>query len=121
MNAPPLREEALPLALERQVDAVCARFEADWKNAADAGLRPRIEDYLEDTPEPARAVLVRELGRLEVYYRRLAGEACSPAEYEARFPRAARRPVSDASHSLSQGRPRLAPGDRGGRTGRDGL
>jgi hypothetical protein len=86
MNAPPLPEDTLPLALERQVDAVCARFEADWKSAANAGLRPRIEEYLGDVPEPARAVLVRELGGLEVYYRRRAGEACSPAEYEARFP-----------------------------------
>jgi WD40 repeat protein/tetratricopeptide (TPR) repeat protein/tRNA A-37 threonylcarbamoyl transferase component Bud32 len=87
MSAPHLRKDIVPLALERQVDALCARFEADWKNAADPSRRPRIEQYLEDAPEPARAILLHELGCLEIHYRRRAGEQVSPAEYEARFPR----------------------------------
>ena len=40
---------ALPLALERRVDAACRRFEAAWR----AGARPHLEDYLADCPGPA--------------------------------------------------------------------
>jgi hypothetical protein len=37
---------ALPLALERQVDAACRRFEAAWR----AGRRPHPKDYLSEGP-----------------------------------------------------------------------
>jgi hypothetical protein len=36
---------------------VCDRFELAWQ----ASQRPRIEDYLDDTPEPERSILLREL------------------------------------------------------------
>jgi WD40 repeat protein/Flp pilus assembly protein TadD len=106
MNAPPLREDTLSLDLERQVDAVCARFEAGWKNAADPRLRPRVEEYLADASEPARATLARELCCLEIYYRRRAGETCSQAEYESRFPGLGLA-LRDA---LSPARPAAGPG-----------
>jgi WD40 repeat protein/tRNA A-37 threonylcarbamoyl transferase component Bud32 len=70
------------LPAERQVNAACEPFELAWK----AGRRPRIEDYLGDTPEPERSALVRELIALDTYYRRQAGEDPRPEEYRVRFP-----------------------------------
>jgi serine/threonine protein kinase len=74
--------QALPVQAEREVDAVCMRFEAEWQ----AGRRPAVEDHLGQTPEPARSVLLGELLRLELDYRGRLGERPSEAEYSARFP-----------------------------------
>src|SRR5262249_41760230 len=58
-----------------------------WQTAArGAGPRPRIEDYLGDSSEPERSLLLRELLLLELAYRRRGGERLLPAEYQARFP-----------------------------------
>ena len=65
-----------------RMDEACDRFEEDWK----AGLRPRIEEYLEVTPEPERSLLLRELLVLKIAYRRRQGERPTPEEYRARFP-----------------------------------
>jgi hypothetical protein len=73
---------ALPLALERRVDAACRRFEAAWRE----GARPRLEDYLAEGPEPARPALLAELLALELDYRVRAGEAPAAGEYHPRFP-----------------------------------
>jgi serine/threonine-protein kinase len=73
---------ALPLSLERRVNAACRRFEAAWR----AGARPPIEDYLADGPEPARQALLAELLALEVAYRVRDGDAPATEEYRARFP-----------------------------------
>jgi hypothetical protein len=73
---------ALPLSLERQLNAACDRFEATWQ----AGGRPRIEDYLADCPAPAHPALLAELLALELDYRARAGEAAAPEEYRTRFP-----------------------------------
>src|SRR5437016_882405 len=70
---------ALPLPLVRRVEKICNRFEAAWK----AGRRPQVKDFANDVPEPARPVLVRELIRLDVDYRRLDGEEPGPREYLA--------------------------------------
>ena len=43
--------------IESQIDEVCDLFEAAWKG----GGRPRIEDYLDESPVLARAALLREL------------------------------------------------------------
>ena len=72
----------LPVPAERQVNAACEPFELAWK----AGQRPRIEDYLGDTPKSERSPLLRELIALDIYYRRQAGEEPAPEEYRARFP-----------------------------------
>jgi serine/threonine protein kinase/WD40 repeat protein len=73
---------SLPVSQAQRVNAVCDRFERAWQ----AGLRPRIEDYLGDTPEPERAALLRELIALDMAYRRKAGEQPQLDEYHARFP-----------------------------------
>jgi WD40 repeat protein/serine/threonine protein kinase len=83
MSAPWEQETGdLPPTQVQHLDQVCDRFEAAWK----AGQRPRIEDHLDGAPEPARADLVRELIRVEVYYRRVAGEAPQVGDYQERFP-----------------------------------
>jgi eukaryotic-like serine/threonine-protein kinase len=73
---------ALPLLLARRVNAVCNQFERAWK----AGQRPGIEEYLGDTPEPARSALLRELIALEIACRRRVGETPRVEDYKARFP-----------------------------------
>jgi hypothetical protein len=47
---PGKRTEDLPPMQVRRPDQVCDRFEAAWK----AGQRPRLEDFLGDTPEAGR-------------------------------------------------------------------
>ena len=64
------------------MDERCDRFEKAWQ----AGERPCIEDFLADTPEPERSLLLRELLGLELAYRRDQGEALLPEEYHQRFP-----------------------------------
>jgi serine/threonine-protein kinase len=78
----PTQLNALPPDLGPWLDQTCNRFEDDWR----AGRRPRIEDYLGDAAEPARSALLYELIRLEVDYRRKAGETPRPEEYQHRFP-----------------------------------
>jgi eukaryotic-like serine/threonine-protein kinase len=65
------------------VDAICDRFEAEWRE----GRRPRIEDNLAavDSDED-RAVRLSELLLLEIELARAGGETPSPAFYHARFP-----------------------------------
>jgi serine/threonine protein kinase len=68
------------------VDRVCDAFEAAWKAVAPGGERPRIEQYLAETPEPAREVLLQELLDLDAAYRRQLGEQPTLEEYRLRFP-----------------------------------
>ncbi len=56
---------ALPVTVARIVDARCDRFEEALK----AVVRPRVEDFLTDCPEAARAILLEELTALEAEYR----------------------------------------------------
>jgi serine/threonine protein kinase len=79
-SLPPI--SALPGDLALRLENICARFE----EACKAGQRPRIEDYLGDTPQPERSVLLQELLRLELAYRRRSHETHTPEEYQARFP-----------------------------------
>jgi hypothetical protein len=51
----------LDMGLVRRIEAVCRRFEADWR----AGRRPRLEDDLSEVPEPGHAALRAELEALE--------------------------------------------------------
>ena len=50
------------LSLQLRVDEICQRFESAWQS----GQRPHIEDYMSATHEPERALLVRELMKLEI-------------------------------------------------------
>ena len=51
----------LEVELMRQIDAVCRRFEADWR----AGARPPFDSYLAEVPDQARPALRTELEALD--------------------------------------------------------
>src|SRR5271165_6780868 len=62
LNEPePLDASQLDSDLMRQIDAVCRRFEADWR----AGARHPLDAYLADVPDEARAASRTELEALE--------------------------------------------------------
>jgi serine/threonine-protein kinase len=69
-----------------QIDEVCDLFEAAWKG----GGRPRIEDYLNESPVPARAALLRKLIPIDMEYRKRNGETVSEDDYRERFPSCSR-------------------------------
>src|SRR5262249_47304043 len=73
---------SLSLSAEHRIDAVCARFEAACK----AGERPCLEDHLGQVEAAERHALLRELLRLELFYRVRAGETPNLDEYRLRFP-----------------------------------
>jgi predicted Ser/Thr protein kinase len=60
-DAHPQDPEASEVALARHVDAICRKFEADWR----AGRRPVIGDYLGEVAVEGRATLRAELEALE--------------------------------------------------------
>ena len=83
MSGPwPATGSTLSASGDRRVDGACDRFEG----ACRGGGRPRIEDYLAELPEPERPALLRELLRIELAYRRAAGEAPAADDYRPRFP-----------------------------------
>jgi hypothetical protein len=54
VNEPkPLSASQLEVELMQQIDAVCRRFEADWR----AGAQNPLDDYLADIPDEGRAAL----------------------------------------------------------------
>jgi WD40 repeat protein len=67
-----------------RVHAACHRFKGAWQ----AGQRPRIEDYLVAANQPDHAVLLEELIKLDVRYRRSAGDSPCAEDYTLRFPQA---------------------------------
>jgi len=73
-----------PLARDsaRRIDEACEHFEQAWK----AGAPLAIEDFLAAAAAADRARLFGELLRLELDYRRRAGQQPSADEYRARFP-----------------------------------
>jgi hypothetical protein len=71
--------DGLDIGLARRINAICRRFEADWR----AGPRPAIADYSHDVPEEGRVAIRIELEALERELRQ--------AE-ETTAPRARRRP-----------------------------
>jgi len=82
LTHPQIVKMSLTPAQARQVDEVCDAFEKAWQS----GLRPRIEEHLGQTPEPARIVLLDELLKLDMAYRRRSGERPRLREYSERFP-----------------------------------
>jgi len=74
--------DTLSLEQERQIDAVCQRFEAAWQSSE----RPVIEEHLGGVPPECRAGLLAELVKLDVCFRRSAGEQPTLDDYRARFP-----------------------------------
>jgi predicted Ser/Thr protein kinase len=73
---------SLPLALERQIDAICDRFEEAWIE----GQRPQIEQYLGEMREPQRPALLAALLAVDVECQAQHGEDLAAAAYERRFP-----------------------------------
>jgi len=57
----PFDEIDLDIDLLRQVDAVCRRFEADWRE----GSHPRVDDYLAEVSDQCRPTFRAELESLE--------------------------------------------------------
>ncbi|HEY7428643.1 MAG TPA: serine/threonine-protein kinase [Gemmataceae bacterium] len=84
MNEPSALLERLSEEAVWRLEETCCRFEEDWQ----AGRRPYLEDFLAEAGGAERMALLRELFRLDLYYRRRAGEDPSPEEYETRFPEA---------------------------------
>jgi WD40 repeat protein len=74
-----------PVAFET-LEAVCNRFQTTWDDALVDGTRPRIEDYLPAVPERWGDALLRELIRIELYFRDRLGEELRPGDYSLRFP-----------------------------------
>jgi serine/threonine-protein kinase len=73
-------------AVER-IDEACLRFEKAWQR----GPAPLLSDFLGLVPEPERDVLLKELLRLDLHYRRKAGEEPTPEDYRQRLPRCERQ------------------------------
>jgi serine/threonine protein kinase/formylglycine-generating enzyme required for sulfatase activity len=73
--------DSLPLTVLQQIDRVCDSFEAAWN----AGLKPRIEEYLATSENDHRSILLRELLAREIELRRKVGETPEAAEYVCRF------------------------------------
>ena len=72
----------LPVEQALLLEAACDAFEAGWR----AGSRPDVASAAAGLPEPVRPAAVRELVRLDVHYRRRAGESPSTGDYDSRFP-----------------------------------
>jgi serine/threonine-protein kinase len=81
-DAAPSTLRHLPVELVRLVEALCTRFEEEWA----AGRRPVLVEYLQQAPAETREVLLAELLRIEVAYRRRSGEPFSAEEYDRQFP-----------------------------------
>jgi hypothetical protein len=81
----PERRGASHVANARWVEQACNRFEATWKQVSADGGRPRVQDFLTDAPEPARADLLRELILLDIHYRIQDGEAPRTTDYQDHF------------------------------------
>jgi serine/threonine protein kinase len=68
-------------SLNRLCNAVCDHFEAVWQAVAAGAPRPLLAHFLTNLSEPDRSFILRELIALDVYYRRIAGDTCTLADY----------------------------------------
>jgi hypothetical protein len=81
------------LGTQTWIDAIATPFDRAWRaNVSEGGIgqRPRIEDCLARLEGPRRPLLLEELLRIELHWRREAGEAPTSEEYQSRFPGHAR-------------------------------
>ena len=69
--------DGLDLKQARRIDAVCRRFEADWR----AGKQPRANDYLAQVSQEARTLLRSELEALECELRQLEEDSRSTSRF----------------------------------------
>ncbi len=93
----PFDASQLNIDLMRRIDAVCRRFEADWRE----GRQPRIDNYVGDVPEEGRRGLRAELSALERELRQSEEPGARPAAGSATCPEPA--PPSTAALALAVG------------------
>jgi serine/threonine-protein kinase len=72
----------LPAADLRRIDAICDRFEADWRS----GRRPDLAAFLSEGPPGSTPSLFRDLLGLELEFRHALGERPTARSYHQRFP-----------------------------------
>jgi len=72
----------LPAAQLQQIDAICDRFEADWRT----GRPPDLAAFLSQAPPGGKAPLFRDLLNLDVEYRLRSGDKPDARSYCRRFP-----------------------------------
>jgi hypothetical protein len=75
-------QPGLSLEAKARIDQICVAFEDEWST----GNRPRIEDFLGETSAAERSGLLRELLRLDCFYRTQQGETPTVEQYRGRFP-----------------------------------
>jgi tetratricopeptide (TPR) repeat protein/tRNA A-37 threonylcarbamoyl transferase component Bud32 len=78
----PTAYEQLTLEEAAHVDAACDRLERAWKEARDGGQEPRLENYLDNSSESVRTVLLQELVALDRACRERYGLAVRPEDYQ---------------------------------------
>ncbi len=76
-------QQPQPPAAAADSGPMCEQFEGAWRKNVSP---PPIRDFLGDTTGPARASLLRELVRLDNYYRRQAGTPRTLEQYLREFP-----------------------------------
>jgi serine/threonine protein kinase/tetratricopeptide (TPR) repeat protein len=64
------------------IGPIVQRFESNWR----AGLLPSITEFVDDTTEPDRSAILRELIAVELRLRREGGETPIPKDYQVVFP-----------------------------------
>jgi serine/threonine-protein kinase len=82
MNTSGPHHPQLPPEPSRQVQSLCAGFEADWL----AGRSPRLEEFLAQVADGQRALLLRRLLAVDVAQRSRGGESPTAEDYRARLP-----------------------------------
>jgi WD40 repeat protein/serine/threonine protein kinase len=83
-----------------EINVACERFESELRS----GGQPQIRQYVEGIPEGARSELIRELLKLEIYYRRERGDTILPGDYAA-FPEHASLVETLLGRALASDRP----------------
>ena len=81
MTPPDRPEFSENINVEREVDALCDRFEACWKR----GERPDLDAWL-PANDTVRGAALAALARLDLEYRLEEGEAVRVEDYFTRYP-----------------------------------
>lgn len=88
-------DEPLPIAEQQAIDAICDRFEREWRD----GNSPRLIDFLGDLAGPSRDFLLRELTAIELSYGHAkSGDALNVEQVIARYPELG----SDLRHQVAK-------------------
>jgi len=109
MNEQPSHKlDGLDIDLARRIDAICRRYEADWRG----GGRPPIDDYLAEVPDEGRSALRAELMALERELRQAEATIARPEGGPGMAPEPPTAPhpcpISEAP-TLAPGAPRAVP------------